>query len=140
MKSRGEYFFLSNMYNSRIKLGSVTYENAEAAFQAIKLEDKSARKQFEGLNGVQAKRLGRTVKLRSDWNEIRIDAMEFVVRQKFIQNYWLIDKLLATGDEEIVEDNDWYDTFWGRCNGVGENNLGRILMKLRKEFSNKEEF
>lgn len=26
------------------------------------------------------------------------------------------------------------DTYWGCVNGIGENNLGKILMKLRKEF------
>jgi predicted NAD-dependent protein-ADP-ribosyltransferase YbiA (DUF1768 family) len=42
--------------------------------------------------------------------------------------------LKATGDEELVEGNWWNDTFWGVCNGVGENNLGKLLMKIRAEL------
>jgi hypothetical protein len=41
--------------------------------------------------------------------------------------------LLATGDMELIEDNDWDDTYWGVCNGAGENNLGKLLMKIRAE-------
>ena len=60
--------------------------------------------------------------------------MEFLLRQKFSdQNKVLKEKLLATGEAEIVEGNDWDDTFFGVCNGVGENQLGKLLMKIRDE-------
>ena len=42
--------------------------------------------------------------------------------------------LLATGDAKIVEGNTWGDVFWGVCNGVGENHLGEILMKVRQDL------
>lgn len=42
--------------------------------------------------------------------------------------------LINTGDAELIEGNSWGDTFWGECNGIGENNLGKILMKIRKEI------
>jgi predicted NAD-dependent protein-ADP-ribosyltransferase YbiA (DUF1768 family) len=42
--------------------------------------------------------------------------------------------LLETGDAELVEGNWWDDTFWGVCNGVGQNNLGKILMDTRREL------
>ncbi len=58
--------------------------------------------------------------------------MELVLRQKF-SHPGLLALLLATGDMELVEDNDWDDTYWGVCNGVGENNLGKLLMKIRAE-------
>ena len=44
------------------------------------------------------------------------------------------NKLLGTGDTYLEEGNTWNDTFWGVCNGVGENNLGRILMEVREEL------
>jgi hypothetical protein len=42
--------------------------------------------------------------------------------------------LLATGDKELIEGNTWGDTFWGVCNGIGQNHLGKILMAKRTEL------
>ncbi len=69
---------------------------------------------------------------RPDWQEVKLSQMEFVLRQKF-SHPELLALLLATGEMELVEDNDWDDTYWGVCNGVGENNLGKLLMKIRAE-------
>jgi ribA/ribD-fused uncharacterized protein len=74
------------------------------------------------------------VKLRSDWTEIRLEIMEKIVRAKFWQNPHLARKLVATGDQKLVEGNRWNDTFWGVCRGVGENHLGKILMRVREEL------
>lgn len=54
-------------------------------------------------------------------------------RQKYTVPY-LREKLLATGDAELVEGNTWGDRFWGVCNGVGQNWLGRLLMQVRDEI------
>lgn len=128
---RGEYGFLSNMYNSPITLGSVTYTCAEAAYQAAKLEDKKARKMFAGLTGPQAKALGRKIPLRSDWEQIKEAVMGWILQEKFRQNPELARKLRQTRGIELIEDNTWEDTFWGRCNGVGKNVLGELLMVER---------
>lgn len=60
--------------------------------------------------------------------------MEDIVRDKFTRNEDLKAMLLATGDEGLIEGNWWGDTFWGECKGQGENHLGRILMKIRREL------
>lgn len=86
------------------------------------------------LNPSEAKRLGRRVRLRSDWEQVKYDVMLDVVRAKFNQHPDLAQKLLATGDEELVEGNDWGDTYWGVCNGRGKNMLGKILMRVRAEL------
>jgi len=57
------------------------------------------------------------------------------VRAKFEQNPDLAAKLIATGDEELVEGNTWGDTYWGVCRGVGQNKLGKILMNVRQELA-----
>jgi predicted NAD-dependent protein-ADP-ribosyltransferase YbiA (DUF1768 family) len=57
--------------------------------------------------------------------------MTEIVGEKFNQNPELKEKLLATKDIELVEGNHWHDTYWGVCNGVGENHLGKILMAYR---------
>lgn len=132
---RDEYFFLSNFYPVEIKLDGIVYPNAETAFQAQKTLDVEERRKFSMLkNPVQAKRLGRKVKLRDDWEEVKLDIMTEIVSQKFLQHPHLIEMLLQTGDEELIEGNKWGDRFWGVCKGVGENHLGKILMKIRDAY------
>lgn len=131
MKFRGDYDFLSNMYHSPIKVNGLVFTCAEAAFQSFKTLDKEERKKFQNIPGTKAKKLGKKVALRPDWNEIKIEVMHCVVKTKFKQNPELIPRLKAIPGE-IVEDNTWNDTFWGRCNGIGKNTLGQILMYLRR--------
>lgn len=132
---RDEYFFLSNFYPVEIKLDGIVYPNAETAFQAQKTLDVEERRKFSMLkNPVQAKRLGRKVKLRDDWEEVKLDIMTEVVSQKFLQHPHLIEMLLQTGDEELIEGNKWGDRFWGVCKGKGKNHLGKILMKIRDAY------
>lgn len=130
MKFRNEYNYLSNMYSSPIKLNGLVFGSAEAAFQAYKCTNLKDVEHIATLSGVEAKRYGRKVELKPDWNTFRLTAMKHVVRQKFIQNPHLAAKLLAT-TEHIQEDNTWNDTFWGVCNGRGQNHLGKILMDVR---------
>lgn len=59
--------------------------------------------------------------------------MENLIHQKFSQEP-LRSQLLNTGEEELVEGNTWGDTYWGICNGKGQNNLGKILMKVRNQL------
>lgn len=130
MKMRDEYWFLSNMYPCKITYNGHTYECIESAFHAQK--DPSRASEFEGLDGRAAKRLGRQVNLRSDWNTARLQIMEEILRIKF-RNPYLAKKLKAV-TEPIVEENTWNDTFWGVCNGVGENHLGILLEKIKNEL------
>lgn len=71
--------------------------------------------------------------MRSDWEEVKLGVMEGLLREKF-SDPELRRKLLATGERELVEGNDWGDSFWGVCAGRGKNHLGRLLMKLREEL------
>ena len=72
--------------------------------------------------------------LRADWEEVKDDVMRRAVRQKFEQHANLREILLATGDEEIVE-NAPGDYYWGcGADGSGRNMLGQILMAGRAEL------
>ena len=134
---RGENSFLSNMFDSPVTVRGETYPTAEHAFQAAKFADKAKRDAIAAAKSpAEAKKLGRQSGMRSDWNEKRILVMEEILRAKFEQNPDLMQKLVATGDAELIEGNTWGDKFWGQVNGEGENNLGKILMKLREEFRN----
>ena len=130
----GKYRFLSNFYQCGVTFEDIAYDNAEAAFQAQKCEDPEDRKKFVGLNPSEAKRLGRKVKLRYDWDLIKDGVMYDVVFAKFKQNRNLREKLLQTGSATLVEGNDWGDRYWGQVNGVGKNMLGKILMHIREQF------
>lgn len=131
----GEYDWLSNFYETTVIYEGIRYQNSEAAFQAQKCASVIDRFQFGNLKPGKAKRLGRKVKLRSDWEDVKDSMMYDIVRAKFQQHPYLKDKLLATGEAYIEEGNTWDDTYWGVCKGVGENKLGKILMGLRKEFA-----
>ena len=136
MTFTGAFDFLSNFYPARVEVGGVCYSNAEAAFQAQKCVDAAERGEFAELVAVKAKRRGRQVKLRPDWDSVRLGVMEEVVRAKFRQNSDLAARLLGTGRLPLAEGNSWGDLFWGVDvkTGKGENHLGRILMKIREEL------
>lgn len=74
------------------------------------------------------------VHLRPDWDLIKDKVMYEVCWLKFSTHPDLKEKLLATGDRELVEGNFWGDAYWGVYLGVGENKLGKTLMKIRSEL------
>lgn len=127
----GRYKFLSNFYPCEVHLDGIKYPSVEHAYQAAKTLDSYQRKQIlQAANPGYAKRLGRTVVLRPDWEEIKTKVMLDLVLEKFSVDpfkTWI----LGTGDMYLEETNWWNDTFWGVCNGVGKNNLGKILMHVR---------
>ena len=129
---RGKYYFLSNFYSSPVEYKGKVYQNAEAAFHAQK--DPSRSSEFCSLNPSEAKRLGRRVRLRFDWEDAKDSIMLGVVRAKFKNNKGLAKALLATGSEKLVEGNTWGDCYWGVCGGIGENKLGQILEMVRDEL------
>jgi ribA/ribD-fused uncharacterized protein len=131
----GEHSFLSNFHPSIVAIGGYMFPTAEHAFQAMKTADRGWQQQIlRAETPGRAKRLGRSAPLRHDWDVARIPVMVEVVRRKFGQNVDLGGALLATGDARLVEGNTWGDTFWGVCNGRGENRLGLALMLVRNEM------
>jgi hypothetical protein len=130
----GQYHFLSNFHHAPVTVEGVSYLNTEAAFQAFKLADVSKRHVFSKLEPSAAKRKGRQVKLRSDWEQVKDELMFEVIKVKFTYHADLRSKLLATGDVDLIEGNDWRDDYWGVVNGVGQNRLGQLLMRLRADL------
>ncbi len=131
----GKYAFLSNFYHCRVTYSQISYRTAEHAYQTSKTLIHSERKRIrQCATPSLAKKFGRRTTLRINWDTIKLIVMRDIVKSKFGQNEELKRKLLATGDEQLVEGNWWNDTFWGVCQGEGENHLGRILMQTRKEL------
>jgi ribA/ribD-fused uncharacterized protein len=133
---RGQYFFLSNFCEVPVIYDGITYLNNEVAFQAQKTINKEERIDFSMLNPSQAKRMGRRVSLRPDWEDVKFDIMYEICKAKFTQNQSYKENLLKTGDAELIEGNDWGDKIWGQVDGIGENHLGKILMRIREELKN----
>lgn len=133
---KGKYFFLSNFFTANVNWEGRTYLNNEAAFQSAKCTNDKMRDKFMNMNPSQAKAAGRRVNLRHDWEDIKEDVMYEVCLAKFTQNVELGQKLIETGDAILIEGNDWGDKTWGMVNNVGQNKLGKILMKIREELKN----
>jgi len=136
----GDYRFLSNFWELDIPLvvDGLVFDSVEAAYQAMKTLDPIAQGKFQELTPSEAKKFGRTVDLREDWEEVKIGIMTDLARMKFENNPHLAHLLLETYDEMLLEGNWWGDHFWGvdRKTHFGENHLGRILMQIRGELRN----
>lgn len=135
----GSDSFLSNFYPSNIEYGGLKYMNAEACFHAQKCQNEVIKKSFTQLTAKDAWKKGHDsseVVIRSDWEDVKLSIMEKIVRNKFSQNLELAQRLLNTGDNELIEIVG--DQFWGRINGNGQNHLGTILMKIRDELKNSD--
>ena len=135
-KFRGRYAFLSNFFPCRIILNGIFFPSAEHAYQASKTTDRNKQFSIAALRSpIEAKRAGKIIELRSDWDSVKLSVMEEILYIKF-KSPCIKKLLLDTKDEELVEGNTWGDTFWGvdlRTN-VGENNLGKILMRVREFY------
>lgn len=133
----GAWAPLSNFYAARMELGGLIYPTAEHAFQAQKTDDPTGRYRIrQCATPSDAKRLGRTVELRHNWDRDRKRVMHQVLLAKFTTNPDLAPVLLGTGDAVLVEGNVWHDNYWGDCHcaacfGRGLNYLGRLLMSVR---------
>jgi ribA/ribD-fused uncharacterized protein len=133
---QGEYRFLSNFYPAQVEFEGMTYPSVEHAYQSAKTLDREIRKQIAATsNPAEAKRMGRAQQVRADWETVKFEVMEQCVRFKFTHHPDLKQKLLATGGADLEEGNTWGDRIWGVYQGQGENRLGKILMKIRKELA-----
>jgi len=152
---RGPNFYLSNMYflENWIQTDQgFLVPTSEHAYQAAKFVDIDAHKQVASAcaemldprvyaDGLAAKEMAHSLieqgaEVRLDWEIARDGIMLVSARQKFVRNRPILEKLIATEFEEIVEGNDWGDRYWG-VDPVGSRNgknmLGKILMRVRDE-------
>ncbi len=132
----GPYRFLSNFSPAQIELEGITYPTVEHAYQAAKTLDRGERLRIAALpTPAEAKRAGRALPQRADWETAKFQVMEQCVREKFMRHADLRAALLATGEAYLEEGNTWGDQIWGVYQGKGDNRLGKILMKIRAELA-----
>lgn len=134
---RDNHAFLSNGYPCAVTYKSQIFASVEAAYQAAKTDDQDLRNQIRGAtNARDICKIGRNLELRQSWDdEERLEIMYYLIESKFIDNLDLKKKLLETGNSELIQGNSKNSPsgkFWGQTSeGVGENNLGKILMEIR---------
>jgi len=142
---KGRWVFLSNFYPCEITHQGIRYPSVEHFYVAMKCNNEQM------INGIHytvgdfremiastpsaglVKKIGQKIIIRSDWDKKKLEFMNWAVREKF-KDLNLSELLLGTEDMQLIETNNWGDTFWGVCNGRGKNHLGKILMKVRDEL------
>ena len=132
-----EYGIFSNFAMYPVILDGKTWPTSEHYFQAQKFEDIGIREKIRKTkNPGEAARLGRNrkLKLKRNWESIKVNVMRKAVDAKFTQHEHLKKELLETGDKTLIEHtpNDQYWADGG--DGSGKNMLGKILMELRSEL------
>lgn len=153
---RGKYVFLSNYYYAPFIWNNRIWTHVEIPYQLVKtiivsssslpLQSSSMSSdriyisdamydEWKYLLPSQAKARGRRQTTHSDlWEKLHLSIMEQLVYEKFSQSDELKDKLINTNNKKLIEGNYWKDTYWGVCNGVGDNHLGKILEKVRERI------
>jgi ribA/ribD-fused uncharacterized protein len=140
---KGNYSFLSNFFQLKTPIlhNNIFYPTVEHFYQAMKSLSILERMIISDLpNAGTAKKYGRSVYLRSDWEEAKVSVMRFGLILKFAINHELKIQLLNTWESVLIEGNYWHDNVWGNClcpkcvNIEGQNLLGRLLMEVRELF------
>ena len=143
-KFEGKHAFLSNFSPHGFVLETISFPTNEHFFQAMKTVKGNTKDFLEIANAStpgKAKRMGRKVKMRPDWDEVKINIMKKGLEEKFRQNPDIQKLLLETGEAILVEGNHWHDNFWGDCKcencrlKTGKNMLGILLMFVRGKIS-----
>jgi ribA/ribD-fused uncharacterized protein len=134
---QGQYRFLSNFFPSPLLYMGVIWPTVEHLFQAMKLGNQPDERVAGCATPALAKKMGRTIPLRADWQVVKTKVMLYCLRLKFAQPGFR-EQLLSTLPHELVEGNQWHDNYWGKCfcgscaNKIHNDVLGRLLIQVRK--------
>ena len=135
-KSAPEFRFLSNYHLCSILYEGRSYGSSEHLYQALKTDIPEIKELIRlAPTPNVARKLGQDVVLSPVWNSMKEEHMLATIRLKFEQNADIRKKLLMTDGFELVEYAPWGDTYWGVGKDlIGQNKLGKILMKVREEL------
>lgn len=136
---KNDYEMFSNFYPVSIYYSGNNFPSVEHAFVASKSKDPLVWYRVSLIpedKAGKAKRFGRKMTLRKNWDMLKLSYMKRFLMQKFRYQKFK-ELLLSTGDAILIEGNYWHDNYWGDCycpkceNIVGQNQLGKMLMKVR---------
>ena len=136
-----EFYPFDNFSSFKVEWNGYLFASVEEAYQAASFmgsDEELVEKIKKSHSADEAQRISyaNRDKRREDWDDVKISIMEELLRLKIEQNPYVKKKLLQTGDYMIVEDSP-KDDFWGwGSNRDGQNNLGKLWMKLREELKN----
>lgn len=133
----GSFRFLSNFYPCKVVYEGIEYPSSEHAYVAAKTDNQLQKLAISEIPSTSdVKRFGRQIKLKDNWDDIKISIMKNIVEAKFDQNPDLMKLLQETRNYELIEGNNWGDRFWGQSPlGNGRNELGKILMSVRDDIT-----
>lgn len=139
--TKDEYGEFSNFAAFPFSLDGKQWSTTEHYFQAQKFDDQTYQEKIRTTKSPMiAARLGRSrkVKIRPDWESVKVNIMRKAVRAKIDAHKELQELLLSTGEEKLIEKTT-RDYFWGcGADGSGKNWLGKILMEVRDELRREE--
>ena len=132
------HFVFSNFSPHAVDINGILYPTAEHAYHAAKFDDENIRNEIRNARSpLKAFQLGKRYKelRKNNWDDIKVNALYEIIKAKAKQHEDVTKALLATGKEEIIEDNP-HDEFWGNGkDGKGQNNTGKLLMRIRDELN-----
>lgn len=139
-----EFYPFDNFSSFKVLYNGHLYSSLEEAYQAAKFIGVASEIEEKIKNSYSAHEAQKIAyenrdKQRKDWAEVKESIMEELLRLKLEQNPYVKKKLLETKDYLIVEDSP-KDNFWGwGKDRQGNNNLGKLWMKLRDELLQEEQ-
>lgn len=132
----GPWDFLSNSSSFAVEWQGHLCSTSEHAYQAEKFLDRALRHRIcEARSVYDAKKIAQSERsrIRGDWTVIEVDIMERILRAKLEQHPYIRERLVGSGDVEIIK-HSAEDLFWGSGpDQNGKNHLGKIWMNLREE-------
>ena len=141
LEFQGEHRWLSNFWRVKIEYETFVFPSNEHFYQAMKFPDVYWEFFTKCENPKKEARNHSDLFNKRTWIFYRVGVMITGLRIKF-QDPVLRQKLIDTGDVELVEGNYWHDNFWGNCTCEkckdipGANILGEHLMLIREEIKN----
>lgn len=135
----GQWYDVFNNFSAHaVEIDGLVYPTSEHAYQAAKCTDVQGKKEIQiAKSPLQTKELSSkkyAAAKRPDWDRVKLEVMESILRAKLAQHQEVRDALIRSAQEEIAEDSP-VDSFWGRGkDGNGQNNLGKLWMKIRADI------
>ena len=131
------YGCFSNFSRHTVELDGQTWATSEHFFQAAKFTEQA---DIEAIRNARtpfsAAQLGRERgrSFRSDWDDVRDQAMLTALRAKFAQHPTIASVLASTHGARLIEHTS-NDRYWGDGgDGRGANRLGILLEQVRSEL------
>ena len=140
-KTKEKFGELSNMAAGfPIVIAGESYRTSEALYQCCRFPYDPALQQriIAERSPMAAKMITKPhrKKTRPDWEQVKVQVMDWVLRVKLIQHWDAFGRILLESGESMIVEESRRDTFWGaRDVGSefleGENKLGYLLVDLR---------